>query len=403
MSAGTRRPGGRDKFVPGAASALGFLAFASGAGVAALGGSALVIYLPWAAVGAILVAKQPGNRMGWLLTTIAWVIALGFLPVRASTDALQALTAPPLVLAVAWFKSSWTFPMTLNLIACLAIVFPTGRLPVGSWRRPAMLVLVALTTIASAAALWPLMSVQPDGLDHSILMPNPLRLAPPWLDDGSRAFPSVAGPIAFALMVASIVSLVVRYLRSDGVERLQLRWLVTGLAAVGIAVPLGFVLFAALGSTIEGVAWLPAIIAFTMPPIAVGIAVLRYRLYDIDRIISRTIGWGVLTGVLLAIFGLAVIGLQAFLAGVTQGETLAVAASTLVAFALFQPLRRRVQAAVDRRFDRARVDADLTVTAFADRLRSQIDLGGLEADIAGTVASALRPASTGVWIRGASR
>jgi hypothetical protein len=211
----------------------------------------------------------------------------------------------------------------------------------------------------------------------------------------------VAGPLAFALFVASIVSLLVRFARSDGVERLQLRWLVTGLAAVVFAVPIGFALFALFGPSIEGLAWLPAIIAFTLPPMAIGIAVLRYRLYEIDRLISRTIGWALVTGTLLAVFGGAVIGLQALLSDVTQGETLAVAASTLVAFALFQPLRRRVQSTVNQRFDRARVDADRTATAFADRLRDQIDLGGLEADIAGTIETALRPTSTGVWIRGA--
>jgi hypothetical protein len=234
-------------------------------------------------------------------------------------------------------------------------------------------------------------------------MPNPLRLLPPWLEDGSGAFRSVAGPLAFALFVASIVSLLVRYARSDGVERLQLRWLVTGLASVAAAVPVGFILFALFGPAIEGWAWLPAKIAFTLPPIAIGVAVLRYRLYEIDRIVSRTIGWAVVTGSLIAVFGGAVVGLQAMLADVTQGRTLAVAASTLVAFALFQPLRRRVQAAVDRRFDRARVDADRTASAFADRLRDQIDLGGVEADIAGTIEAALRPSSTGIWIRGASR
>jgi hypothetical protein len=213
----------------------------------------------------------------------------------------------------------------------------------------------------------------------------------------------VAGPTAFALFVASIVSLLVRYVRSDGVERLQLRWLVTGLASAVVAVPVGFVLYALFGSVIEGLVWLPAIVAFTLPPIAIGIAVLRYRLYEIDRLISRTIGWAIVTGALLAVFGGAVIGLQGLLSGITQGETLAVATSTLVAFALFQPLRRRVQSAVNRRFDRARVDADRTASAFADRLRDQIDLGGLEADIARTVETALRPTSTGVWIRGVNR
>jgi hypothetical protein len=401
MSAGTVRPGRPIGFGRLVRPVIVVAVFAAGAVVATIAESALIIYVPYATVGAILVARRPANRIGWLLTTIAWSFALGFLPVRATAEQLETLTAPPFVLAVAWFKSSWSFPLTISLIACLAIVFPTGRLPIGRWRRPAVLVLLAMGAIALGAAVWPLIEVLPEGAKDSIVMPNPLRLLPPWLEDGSGAFRSVAGPLAFALFVASIVSLLVRYVRSEDVERLQLRWLVTGLASVVIAVPIGFVLYALFGSAIEGLVWLPAIVAFTLPPIAIGIAVLRYRLYEIDRLISRTIGWAVVTGTLLAVFGGAVLGLQALLSDVTQGETLAVAASTLVAFALFQPLRRRVQSAVNRRFDRARVDADRTATAFADRLRDQIDLGGLEADIAGTVERALRPTSTGVWIRGA--
>ena len=401
MRAGGARLGRRVGFLPPARTATSLALFAAGVVVAAIAESALIIYVPYAVVGAILISRQPANRIGWLLTTIAWSFAIGFLPVRATPEALQTLTAPPLVLAVAWFKSSWSFPLTISLIACLAIVFPTGSLPIGRWRRPAVLVLLAMGAIALGAAVWPLIEVLPEGADDPVVMPNPLRLLPAWLEDGSGAFRSVAGPLAFALFVASIVSLLVRFARSDGVERLQLRWLVTGLAAVVFAVPIGFALFALFGPSIEGLAWLPAIIAFTLPPMAIGIAVLRYRLYEIDRLISRTIGWALVTGTLLAVFGGAVIGLQALLSDVTQGETLAVAASTLVAFALFQPLRRRVQSTVNQRFDRARVDADRTATAFADRLRDQIDLGGLEADIAGTIETALRPTSTGVWIRGA--
>ena len=129
----------------------------------------------------------------------------------------------------------------------------------------------------------------------------------------------------------------------------------------------------------------------------------RYRLYEIDRLISRTIGWALVTGVLVVVFAGTVVGLQALLDQVIQGETLAVAASTLVAFALFQPVRRRVQTLVDRRFDRARYDGDRTAAAFAERLRERVDLAGLEADIAGVVDVALRPTTVGVWIRGRAR
>ncbi len=387
------------------ARAGGVIVLAAVGGVAAANaGSAIIIYVPYATVGAILSIRRPRNGIGWLLTTIAWSFALGFLPVQATVEELQTLTAPPIVLAVAWFKNGWSLPLTFALIACLAIVFPTGRLPAGRWRRPAMLLLMAMGAITVSGAIWPVLEVLPEGVDHMIAIPNPLRLLPPGrLDVGSGALSAVSFVFIFALLIASTVSLLARYARSAGIERLQMRLLVTGLAAVAIAVPVGFLLFAAFGSVIEGLAWLPAIVALTLPPIAIGMAVLRYRLYDIDRIISRTIGWALVTGVLVAVFGATVVGLQALLAQLTQGETLAVAASTLVAFALFQPVRRRVQTAVDRRFDRARYDGDRTAAAFTERLREQVDLAGLEADLARTIDATLHPSSTGVWIRGAGR
>jgi len=128
-------------------------------------------------------------------------------------------------------------------------------------------------------------------------------------------------------------------------------------------------------------------------------AVLRYRLFEIDRIISRTIGWAVVTGVLGAVFAGTIVGLQAILVDVTQAQTLSVAASTLLAFVLFQPLRRRVQSAVDHRFNRARYDAERTAAAFAERQRDQVNIAGLTADIAGTIDTALSPKTVAVWIR----
>ena len=133
-------------------------------------------------------------------------------------------------------------------------------------------------------------------------------------------------------------------------------------------------------------------------PIAIGIAVIRYRLYEIDRLISRTIGWALVTGILVAVFGVLVVALQAALAPVTDESTLAVAASTLVAFALFQPLRRRVQTAVDRRFDRALYDGQRTIDAFAGRLRSEVDLTTIRTSLATTADEAVRPTTATVWL-----
>ena len=142
-----------------------------------------------------------------------------------------------------------------------------------------------------------------------------------------------------------------------------------------------------------------AYVGILLMPIAIGIAILRYRLFEIDRIISRTIAWAVVTGVLGAVFAASVVGLQTALSNFIQGETLAVAASTLVAFVLFQPVRRRVQSTVDRRFNRARYDAERTATAFAGRQRDQTNIAGLRVDLVGTIDSALHPQAVGVWIR----
>ena len=209
-----------------------------------------------------------------------------------------------------------------------------------------------------------------------------------------------------ASLVLGVAAVITRYRRGDRIVRLQIRWFVTAVALLplsGVAILIEVALRSAGGAGADAPnALITVLVSYAVVlalPIAIGIAVTRYRLYEIDRLISRTIGWALVTGVLVAVFAGTVVGLQAILDRVTQGETLAVAASTLVAFALFQPVRRRVQAAVDHRFDRARYDGDRTAAAFAERLREQVDLAGLEADIAGVVDGALRPTTVGVWIR----
>ena len=143
------------------------------------------------------------------------------------------------------------------------------------------------------------------------------------------------------------------------------------------------------------------IVALTYPaiPIAVVVAVLRYRLYEIDRLVSRTLGWGLATAAVIGMFVVAVLGLQAALSGITQGQTLAVAASTLLAFAAFQPIRSRVQGMVDRRFDRPRLEAERSLAAYVERLQHEVDLATLTRDVEATVGATLRPSSAGLWIR----
>ena len=179
------------------------------------------------------------------------------------------------------------------------------------------------------------------------------------------AFASWSSVIGFG---GAVLAVAIRYGRGDEVERHQLKWLIAVALVAAVAFPFAFIVPESFGGEI---AFLVGLLALMALPIAIAIAILRYRLYNIDRIISRTIGWTLVSGLLVASFAVLVVGLQAVLAGVTQGETLAVAASTLVASALFQPVRRTVQRAVDRRFDRARYDAQRTAEMFAERLRTR--------------------------------
>ena len=371
-------------------------AYALGLVMAMGSGSSLVIYVPYATVGTLLVIRRPRNLIAWILCAIAWSFVLSWLPVVATADQLITATAPVLPLVGAWFNA-WSLPLVLALFGVLAVLFPTGQLSRGRWRSLGRATLVAIIVLTTASAFWPTLQVLPQGTLEPIRFRNPIGLLPEGIVGVEPAY--LTGLALFAILAGSILAMVVRHSRAAGPERLQLRWLIAALAAIVVAVPTGFVLFAVLGPTIGGVAWVPAILAFTLPPVALGITVTRYRLYEIDRLISRTIGWALVTSVLVAVFAALVIGLQALLAGFTQGQTLAVTASTLVAFALFQPARRSVQSAVDRRFDRARYDGERTATAFAERLRDQVDLEGVEADVTRTVGSALRPSKIGVWIR----
>jgi hypothetical protein len=202
------------------------------------------------------------------------------------------------------------------------------------------------------------------------------------------------------LLVGAATSVVVRVWRATGIERQQLRWFTASIAALVAAVTIGMAsAFIVPSLGVSGVAWIPGMVAFMLVPIAVGIAVLRYRLFEIDRIISRTLSWALVTGVLMVTFAGGVIALQAVLADFTQGATLAIAGSTLIAFALFQPVRRRVQRAVDRRFDRARYDGQRVIDTFARQLRDEVDLDRLRTALIATADDVVRPVSASVWLR----
>ena len=197
--------------------------------------------------------------------------------------------------------------------------------------------------------------------------------------------------------IAAIGAVVVRFRRADGIEHQQIKWF----AAAG-ALELALLLmttWVALPYPLDLVA---AVAIVPLVPIAMAVAILQYRLYEIDRLISRTIAWAIVTGVLVGVFAALVVTLETVFAPITKENTLAVAASTLVAFTLFQPLRRRVQRAVDRRFDRARYDGQRTVDAFAEHLRNETDINAVLRDLSGTTRAAVAPMALDVWIRPSS-
>ncbi len=191
-----------------------------------------------------------------------------------------------------------------------------------------------------------------------------------------------------------------RWRRGSRAERSQLKWLFAALVVAAILFPHTF--GAASLDEAPNILAVLSVGSALLIPVAIGIAILRYRLFEIDRLISRTIGWAIVTGLVGTAFALGLVALQAVLGGFTQGQTLAVAACTLAAFALFQPVRRRVQSAVDRRFDWSRYDAQRTVDAFGQRLRDETNMEKVTSDLSRTAGSTLAPSSLMIWIRAGS-
>jgi hypothetical protein len=391
-----QRPLGR------AASGVVLLLAVAAAVVGLPSGFGLLWAVPYGGVGALVAIRRPRTSIGWLLIAFAWAFAL----VTAAVDATAAQfwdgTLPSATAAFTVVTSTMGMVLFL-LMAVLGMVLPSGRLPTGRWGAVARTGIGMGVVIATLSAFMPRISVNLSGSSSSVVLPNPAAVLPD-LSLWKVVTPdTVALPIAL-LMIASVVSLFVRFRRAGGVERQQLRWITAALGFVVVTVIGGYivgVLVPAAGAS--GLIWLGAIVAFPCVALAIGIAVLRYRLYEIDRIVSRTISWAIVTTALVAVFASTVVGLQALLAPVTQESTLAVAASTLLVAALFQPLRRRVQVAVDRRFHRSQVDAELTLRAFGARVREEVDLARLTEGVVATAASAVTPSQAGLWLRRPTR
>jgi hypothetical protein len=351
----------------------------------------------FASVGALLVVRRHRNAVGWCMVMIGVGYADGGLGAAATFSAAARGTAEGLHIAAVTGWLTVVLTTIGGLVFVLPFIYPTGRGHSPTWDRLFRIAIVPLAAVPLVLAF------QPGPLHVFRTIENPFGVGPDLRRVAGVSFSDLitAGAILCAPFV--IVAFVSRYRAADHLERQQLKWflLASLITFAGVAAASAG---AALSKEPPGEAGL-AVFGFggALVPVAIGIAILRHHLYDIDRVISRTLGYAVVSGMLGAVFAGLILLLQGALAPFTQGQTIAIALSTLVVFALFQPVRRRVQSAVDRRFDRARYDADRMIESLAGRLRDDLDMVTLRDEITRSVDAAVRPASVSVWLRGSAR
>ena len=335
-----------------------------------------------AVVGGVLVARRPDNPISWIMLTSA---ALG--AVVAFGLAFEDVEHLPAVgVWAAWLANAVAVTNTLAPIAAMLLVFPTGQLPSTRWRWVA-----AGLGVSSVGAVIGF-ALLPGHLESVPTIVNPVRVTA--FEGVAAGLVDVSTMALVPLAMVACVAPVVRFRRTSGVERQQIKWL--ALAAVTFVASLGSVF---LGDPVEnGVVGTLLALGWSTIPAAIGVAVLRYGLYEIDRLINRTVVYSLVTITLGLCYAGLVVLLQPPLSRVTAGSELAVAASTLAVAAAFGPVRRRIQALVDRRFNRARYDAARMVEAFAHRLRDQLDLDALTSELHLALSQTVQPSHAALLV-----
>jgi hypothetical protein len=339
-----------------------------------------------ATVGAVVAARRPRHPVGWLLLAFALSLAVNGVAGGYAPYGLQV--RPGALPAAAWVARYYpaTALVGLILLGFVLLLTPTGSLPSPRWRWWAWLAAGAPAVLLAAMALAPR---PPDRRYRGV--DNPFDLRP--FEGALLGAYQAALAVAVLAVLVGAGSLVVRFRRARGIERQQLRWLVLAAALTGVGMLASVVLAAAGNQLLVG--WVSGV-CVALLPLATGAAVLRYRLFDLDRIISRTVAYGLLTLLLGGGYAAVILGLGQL---VGRDSSLAVAAATLAAAALFHPARRRIQAGVDRRFNRRRHDAAQKITAFGDHLREQVDLDTLTAELLGVVDQTMQPTRVSLWLR----
>jgi hypothetical protein len=345
----------------------------------------IVAMVSAATIGAVLASRRPRHPVGWLL--LACGLSLSAAGVAGGYAPYGLQVRPGALPAAAWVAMYYpaTALLALALLGLVLLLTPTGSPPSPGWRWWAWLMAGTLAVLLLAMPLAPR---PPEERYRAV--DNPFDLRP---FDGALL---LANRALLAVTVLGVLigagSLVVRFHRARGIERQQLRWVVLAAALTGVGMLASAVLVAADNESLVG--WVSGVCVVLLP-LAVGAAVLRYRLFDLDRIISRTLAYGLLT----VLLGLGYAGVVLGLGRLLPGSSLVVAAATLAVAAVFQPARRRIQAAVDRRFNRRRHDAVRTIAAFNDRLRDEVDLEALTGELLAVVEETMQPTQTSLWLR----
>ena len=351
-------------------------------------GFTVLFAIGFGGVGANLAYRRPANRVGWVLLLAGTLSAIQiFVEEYAIFGVVGRATPLPGAVGAGWIES-WMWLVGVALITTLTLlIFPDGRLVSPRWR-----IVVWLAALDAAAGVIGL-AFAGGPLNNAPFIDNPYPLLG---DFGGTLFFTSFAALAF-VAAASAASLLVRYRRATGVERQQLKWLAfeAGLIAITVAITV----FTQAYAPDFKPAQVLFIVVIALMPVAIGIAVLRYRLYDIDVLINRALVYGATTAGIAVAFFVGIVVFQTILRPLTSGSEIAVAVSTLASVALAQPLRARMQGVVDRRFYRSRYDAARTLDAFSDQLRDEVDLDAVRADLVDAVRDAVQPAHASVWLR----